>query len=174
MGLFYDASKGLITVLSPVFNILHTDASKGAAGRRISYPRGKTLGGSSARNFLSFHRATKEAFSEWATMVGDDSYTFSNLLPYFKRSSTFTKPNMRTRFSNSTPTYDLDAWDNALEGPIQASYPNYADSFSTWAMVAFPEAGIPMRSNGFDSGDLLGCAWTTNTIEPHTQERSIS
>ena len=41
-------------------------------------------------------------------------------------------------------------------------------------MLAFPEAGIPMRSDGFDSGHLLGSAWTTNTIDPRSQERSSS
>lgn len=31
-----------------------------------------------------------------------------------------------------------------------------------------------MRPDGLDSGHLLGCAWTTNTIEPASQERSSS
>lgn len=29
---------------------------QGANNRQISYPRGKTLGGSSARNFMFYHR----------------------------------------------------------------------------------------------------------------------
>lgn len=42
------------------------------------YPRGKTLGGSSARNYQAYHVGTNGSYQQWADVVGDDSYKFEN------------------------------------------------------------------------------------------------
>ncbi len=38
------------------------DVGQGAGNRRIHYARGKTLGGSSARNYMIFHRSVSADF----------------------------------------------------------------------------------------------------------------
>ena len=52
----------------------------------IHYPRRKTLGGSSARNYMAHHRGTVQSYQRWADQVDDQSYTFENLSPYFEKS----------------------------------------------------------------------------------------
>ncbi|CZT01157.1 hypothetical protein WAI453_009572 [Rhynchosporium graminicola] len=37
------------------------------------YARGKTLGGSSAMNFMAYQRGTNDSYTTWAKSVGDDS-----------------------------------------------------------------------------------------------------
>lgn len=90
--------------------------------RRIHYAQGKTLGGSSAINTMAYHRGTIGAYQRWADLVGDQSYTFSRILPYFKKSSTLTPPNLEKRDApNATVRYDASAFNNALRGPLQVS-----------------------------------------------------
>lgn len=54
------------------------------------------------------------------------------------------------------------------------SFPNYASSFSTWLQVGWKEAGDPVRSEGMQSGELLGHAYLPQSLEPEKQERSSS
>ncbi len=42
----------------------------GAGHRRVHYAQGKTLGGSSAINTLSYIRGTKGAYARWAQTIG--------------------------------------------------------------------------------------------------------
>lgn len=108
----------------------------------------------------------------WATAVGDSSYTFDRVLPYFKRSVQFTPPNQLTRFPNSTPSFDPAAYD-PQGGPLHASYPNYAMPFSSWMRLAMNAIGIPDRDE-FNLGSLLGAQYCTSTIRPRDQKRSSS
>lgn len=79
----------------------------GANNQRIHYAQGKTLGGSSAHNTMGYHRATKGSYQRWADLVGDQSYTFPNLLPFFKKSSHLTPPNLEKRNTpNATVMFD--------------------------------------------------------------------
>jgi choline dehydrogenase len=58
------------------------------ANRRIPVPRGKLLGGSSAINGLVFVRGQRLDYDSWAQM-GNRGWSFSDLLPIFKRMETF-------------------------------------------------------------------------------------
>ncbi|EED22470.1 glucose dehydrogenase, putative [Talaromyces stipitatus ATCC 10500] len=147
-----------------------------ASDRIIHYPQGKTLGGSSALNTMAYHRGTKGAYQLWADLVADQSYTFSNLLKYFQKSSHFTAPNLTKRNTpNATVQYDATAFDNALGGPLQVSYSNYVDTTATWMARALQSIGLPESTVGFNSGVLSGFgAWITMTIDPVNATRSSS
>ncbi|KLU91319.1 hypothetical protein MAPG_09840 [Magnaporthiopsis poae ATCC 64411] len=69
-----------------------TEPQEGLGGRRLFYARGKCLGGSSARNFMIYQRGTKQSYQKWADAVGDQSYSWDRLLPYFQRSVQFHPP----------------------------------------------------------------------------------
>jgi choline dehydrogenase len=131
------------------------------------------LGGSSARNTLVYHRGTRSSYQKWADLVGDEGYTFENLLPYFQKSLNFTPPNNDLRLSNATPDYD----DSALgtgDGPLRLSFSNWAYAFGTWATKAFSEIGISIRKEGFQNGGLLGQAYSMSTQDGVTMLRSSS
>lgn len=51
---------------------------KGFAGQTPLYARGKCLGGSSARNYLSYQIGPSDSYDLWAQLVGDDAYKFRN------------------------------------------------------------------------------------------------
>lgn len=143
-----------------------------AQNSEMHYPRGKCLGGSSARNYMLYHRGTKASYKMWADAVGDNSYRFEAFLPYFERSLKFTPPNMSLRFQNSTPTYDLTVMGNG-RGPLSVTFSNYAQAFASWTQRGLKALGMDVINN-FQSGSLLGQSMGMFTIDAKTMTRDSS
>ena len=61
-----------------------TEPEPGLNGRRIPWPRGKVLGGSSSINGLVYIRGQKEDFDHWR-QLGNAGWSYQDVLPYFKR-----------------------------------------------------------------------------------------
>jgi choline dehydrogenase len=61
-----------------------TEPVPGMGGRRIPWPRGKVLGGSSAINGLIYIRGQREDFDLWRQM-GCEGWSYADVLPYFRR-----------------------------------------------------------------------------------------
>lgn len=136
-----------------------------AGGRAIHYAQGKTLGGTSALNTMSYLRSTKSAYRRWAEIVGDDSYTFENLVPFFKRSVRLTPPNLEKRkTANAKPEYDASAYGDG--SPLDVSWNNWVDPTLTWLAKSLQAIGIVVNPKGFSSGELKGGAWLPSTIDP--------
>ena len=107
----------------------------------------------------------------WADQVGDDSYTWNNTLPYFKSSPRYTPPPLDL-YTNASYDQDPSAY-SATGGPLQITSGHYVDAFNTFAQRVFPKLGLS-RITGFNSGENIGSAWGTYTLDPITQFRSSS
>ncbi|KAF2501935.1 alcohol oxidase [Lophium mytilinum] len=149
---------------------------KAAGGRQIHYAQGKTLGGSSAINTLAFHRATYGAYQKWADVVGDPSYTYWNILPFFKRSAFSYPPNFPKRNTpNATFIYDPTAFSDSLKGPVQVSWAQWVDPTITWLAKGIRSLGLPQSVLGLNSGLLTGTsAYVTTSVDPCDATRSSS
>jgi choline dehydrogenase len=65
--------------------LYYTEADTGLNGRKLRYPRGKTLGGCSSINGMIYMRGQKRDYDGWAERVGDASWSWDNSLPHFKK-----------------------------------------------------------------------------------------
>jgi choline dehydrogenase len=74
------------TMFHPVYNWgFYTDPEPGMNGRRIYWPRGRGLGGSSSVNGLIYVRGQPEDYDHWAAL-GNRGWGWKDVLPYFERS----------------------------------------------------------------------------------------
>jgi choline dehydrogenase len=73
------------TMFDARFNwCFYTEPDPGMNGRKIYWPRGKTLGGSSSINGLIYVRGQREDYDRWAA-AGNAGWGYDEVLPYFKR-----------------------------------------------------------------------------------------
>lgn len=101
----------------------HTSQQPGLGGRRLSFPFGKVLGGSSSVNAMIFYRGTASTYDRWE-QLGCDGWNYASVLPYFQR----------------------------LEGVVRPSRPRHVAPFSQAFVDACVETGIP-RVDDFHAVD---------------------
>lgn len=72
------------TITDPRVNWCYeTEPEPNLNGRRVFWPRGKVLGGSSSINGLVYIRGQKEDFDQWR-QLGNTGWSFDDVLPYFR------------------------------------------------------------------------------------------
>src|SRR5919109_3777055 len=64
---------------------LYGEPEPGLGGRRLYFPRGRVIGGSSSINAMIYIRGHRADFDEWAEL-GCTGWSYDEVLPYFKRS----------------------------------------------------------------------------------------
>lgn len=152
---------------------LETEPLTGGLGRKVHYARGKCLGGSSARNFMIYQRPDRGSLDMWASLVGDESYSWSNFEPFFRKSVTFTPPRNDVRDPNATVTWSAEAFD-AGAGPLSVTYPNYGGPLTSYLLPGLGEAlGIPLV-DGFSGGNIHGRSYAPVTVQAKSGNRESS
>jgi choline dehydrogenase len=74
------------TFTDPRFNWkYYAEPDAGLAGRKIYWPRGKVLGGSSSINAMVYVRGHRGDFDDWAA-AGNPGWSYDEVLPYFRKS----------------------------------------------------------------------------------------
>ena len=119
-----------------------TEPEPGLNGRKISYARGKVLGGCSSINAMIYMRGQRSDFDHWA-QLGNRGWSWDDVLPVFKRSecyqhgsNEFHGADGELRVEERRVNWDiLDAWRDAAE-----------------------ECGIP-KIEEFNRGDNFGNAY---------------
>lgn len=122
---------------------------------------------------MIYNRGTYGSQRLWADLVGDDAWTFENLLPYFARGITYSPGNAQLRAANASVPPPANPLAFNGSGPLHVSHPNFAQIFSSYVNGAMAEAGIPTQQD-FASGHLLGRQYAPLTISYPQEERSSS
>lgn len=79
----------LVVIRSKILNWkFWTEKQPNCANRSIYWPRGRTLGGSSAINAMCYVRGNSRDYDEWAKL-GNKGWAYHDVLPYFKKSENF-------------------------------------------------------------------------------------
>jgi choline dehydrogenase len=108
-------------------------------GRRMRWPRGKVLGGSSAINAMCYVRGVPADYDGWAA-AGADGWTWADVLPYFRRS----EGNVR----------GADML-HGNDGPLAVSELRHVNPLSRAFIEAGVEAGLP-RNQDFNGPQQTG------------------
>lgn len=109
----------------------HTEPQQELCQRRLYWPRGKIVGGSSALNAMVYIRGHAKDFDRWHA-EGATGWTYENVLPYFKRSESYSKGGDYYRgdagpLKVSHKISDNPLFDTFITAGMQAGYPHSAD-----------------------------------------------
>ncbi|WP_284892855.1 GMC family oxidoreductase [Cobetia amphilecti] len=108
-----------------------TDPDKGINGRRLQWPRGKVLGGSSSLNGLLYIRGQHEDYDDWAA-AGNQGWDYASVLPYFRKSE------CQARGANQ--------W-HGTDGPLHVSDLRLKREIAERFIEAAVEVGIPLNQD---------------------------
>ena len=124
-----------------------TTPQPGLAGRTITCPRGKAVGGSSIINALAYQRGHAAAYDRWPA-----GWRHADLLPYFKRAETFSGGANAWR-GGSGPLHVLSLADVTDRTPVAQAF-----------MAAAQQAGFPLTPDL--GGEITtGVGWNQLSIE---------
>ena len=112
-----------------------SEPEPGLNGRRLAQPRGKVLGGSSSINGLVYLRGHALDYESWAES-GATGWSYSEVLPYFRRLERFVGPTSEYRGES---------------GPVKVSTADDLNPISRAFMEACAEAGYELTDdvNGY-------------------------
>ncbi|MGH8801942.1 MAG: GMC family oxidoreductase [Casimicrobiaceae bacterium] len=125
------------TMFDPVYNWgFYTEPEPGMHNRRIYWPRGRGLGGSSSINGLIYIRGQAEDYDHWGEL-GNRGWAWKDVLPYFIRSE-----------SNDR---GVNAYHGA-DGPLSVSGIGAKHELVEAFIRGAGEIGIPRRDDFNDGG----------------------
>ena len=108
-----------------------TEPDPGLNGRRLKWPRGRVLGGSSSINGLLYVRGQAADYNHWR-QLGNAGWGWEDVLPLFKRAESYGRgdPDIRGRsgpLSVSDSAVSREVVDLYLEAAVKAGYKRNAD-----------------------------------------------
>jgi choline dehydrogenase len=103
-----------------------------AAERRIHWPRGRALGGSSSINGMVYVRGNRVDYDTWRDAYGCPGWGYAELLPYFRRAED------QQRGSSAY---------HGTGGPLRVEDPRYVHPLSRAWVAAATAAGLPANDD---------------------------
>lgn len=132
-----------------------TDPIPNLQDRRLYWPRGKGLGGTSAINGMVYTRGNRRDYDNWARQ-GNPGWGWDDVLPYFKRS----EDNSR----GAGPYHGVD-------GPLGVSDPAVKHPSAFDFIEAAHRNGLPHLED-LNTGEPAGCGFLQATIRNGTRQSS--
>ncbi|MDD3762473.1 MAG: choline dehydrogenase [Nevskiales bacterium] len=114
--------------------------------RRLYWPRGRVLGGSSAINAMCYVRGHASDYDHWAAL-GNPGWSYDEVLPYFRRLEHF-EP-------GADGLDDAQARYHGLGGPLHASRLRHHNPLSEVFLEATRQAGHPANDD-FNGAEQAG------------------
>lgn len=136
--------------------LYQTEAEPGLNGRRLRYPRGRTLGGCSSINGMIYMRGQARDYDGWAAETGEEAWTWANSLPDFKAHEDHYRLDKGADPATGDNSRFSDMHGHGGEWRIEKQRLKW-DILESFAEAAV-EAGVP-RSADFNTGDNEGIGY---------------
>jgi choline dehydrogenase-like flavoprotein len=132
---------GIANLSGPRFNWGYETAPQAAMkGRRMYWPRGRLIGGSSSVNAMVYMRGQPADYDHWR-QLGNAGWSYGDVLPYFK------KAERNERLHDSF---------HGADGPLNVAERPYTNPLSHAFVEAAQQAGLPFNPD-FNGALQLGC-----------------
>lgn len=118
----FDAPNGVFHDPKLMYNYTTTPQTE-LNGRKVKVEAANGVGGGSSVNGMFMNRGAAWDYDAWERL-GNPGWGWEGVLPYFKKSATFTPPGPMLK-DDFNATYDVDAAYGG-EGPIHLSNPEWA------------------------------------------------
>ncbi|MER7807565.1 GMC family oxidoreductase N-terminal domain-containing protein [Streptomyces sp900116325] len=129
-------------------------------GLRVSWPRGRGLGGSSSINAMNFLRGHHTSYDSW-NEAGVEGWGYDDLLPYFQRSE------------DLTGVAGRDSTVRGLDGPLRVGPAVERHPVAQAFLAATLEAGYT-EAEDLSSGLQEGFGWTDLSIADGTRQDGVT
>lgn len=127
--------------------------------RELDYSRGKGLGGSSAINFGVYTVGARDDYEEWARIVGDDSFRWSQMQQRYKQLETFhgeIPSGIDAKYAAPKPD------DHGDSGSLHIGYAKEWEQDLPPVLDLFEKAGFPLNPD-HNSGNPIGMSVLINS-----------
>jgi choline dehydrogenase len=132
---------GIANLSGPRFNWGYETAPQAAMkGRRMYWPRGRLIGGSSSVNAMVYMRGQPADYDHWR-QLGNAGWSYDDVLPYFKKAER--NERLHDRF-------------HGADGPLNVAERPYTNPLSHAFVEAAQQAGLPFNPD-FNGALQLGC-----------------
>ena len=132
---------GIANLSGPRFNWGYETAPQAAMkGRRMYWPRGRLIGGSSSVNAMVYMRGQAADYDHWR-QLGNAGWSYDDVLPYFKKAER--NERLHDRF-------------HGADGPLNVAERPYTNPLSHAFVEAAQQAGLPFNPD-FNGAAQLGC-----------------
>src|ERR1700733_6972334 len=140
-SLYVRMPAGIASLKGPRFGWEYETAPQAAMkGRRMYWPRGRLLGGSSSVNAMVYMRGQAADYDHWR-QLGNAGWSYADVLPFFKKAER--NERLHDEFHGG-------------DGPLNVAERPYTNPLSHVFVEAAQQAGIPLNPD-FNGAVQLGC-----------------
>ncbi|CEL51966.1 putative GMC-type oxidoreductase Rv1279/MT1316 OS=Mycobacterium tuberculosis GN=Rv1279 PE=3 SV=1 [Rhizoctonia solani AG-1 IB] len=150
--------------------LLKTAPQSSVNGRRIPLPRGKTLGGTSVINTMTWFRGVREDYDALVEL-GNPGWGWDDWVPYFCKSETVHPPPDEEWARKNAATVEPGL--SGTSGPVQRSFAQWLGDTHIPFLESFEKIGIKPNPEA-NTGHNIGTFTVTTTVDPRTSQRSCS
>ncbi|KAK0452634.1 alcohol oxidase [Armillaria borealis] len=124
---------------------MYTTPQPGAKGRSLWLPRGKVVGGCGTTNIVALGKGNIAEYDAFETL-GATGWNWKNLIPYFKKSETFTI----TEEQSADTGIKFNPEMHGSSGPIHRTLSRWSSNILKPLIDGFASVGVPLNTEYYD------------------------
>lgn len=143
----------------------YTVEQEAVASRRMYWPRGRIIGGSSSMNAMMYHHCSSSDFDEWVSVHGCKGWGYEDLVPHLRVMENFTPNSARPA---------IDEANRGSLGKWQTGYSWLSQIVEDGFLPACDDVGIPPNSDINTADGSLGVTRFQSFIDKKGQRSSLA